>query len=129
MRTKAASDRKTSAVVKPAPPLSETATHAEISRVVSESNGPKPGSVEAIRSKVHFKMEAGDAQSVAIAGSFNDWNPKRTPMVKEGSSWVTTITLPRGRYEYRFVADGKWVNDPSAKEFVKNPYGESNSVF
>src|SRR6266704_1602082 len=121
--------RESSTRIRSEATITGAATPAEISRVISESNGLNPESAGAIRSKVQFKLEAGDAQSVAIAGSFNDWNPKRTPLVKEGSYWVTTITLPRGRYEYRFVVDGKWVNDPSAKEFVKNPYGESNSVF
>jgi hypothetical protein len=32
--------------------------------------------------------------------------------------------LPSGRYEYRFVVDGQWTDDPAAGETVMNPYGD-----
>jgi len=35
------------------------------------------------------------------------------------------IKLPRGCYEYRFVVDGNWVSDPSAKGSAANPFGGS----
>jgi 1,4-alpha-glucan branching enzyme len=124
-----AKTRESPAVKRTQAKTTRAANHAQILRLVSERNGLNPENAEAIRSQVHFKLEAGDAQSVAIAGGFNDWNPKRTPLLKEGSYWVTTLTLPRGRYEYRFVVDGKWISDPGAKESVANPHGENNSVF
>jgi 1,4-alpha-glucan branching enzyme len=65
---------------------------------------------------------------VAIAGSFNGWSPKKTPMKQIGDVWQAKLELPRGRYEYRFVVDGNWVSDPNAKESVANPFGGSNSV-
>lgn len=42
--------------------------------------------------------------------------------------WVKELTLPPGRYEYRFVIDGQWVDDPKATEFVSNPHGGQNAV-
>ena len=27
-----------------------------------------------------------------------------------GGAWKTTVWLPAGRYEYRFVVDGKWMS-------------------
>ena len=45
-----------------------------------------------------------------------------------GGAWKATVWLPAGRYEYRFVADGQWINDPSARECVQNTFGSTNSV-
>jgi 1,4-alpha-glucan branching enzyme len=77
---------------------------------------------------VEFKLAASEAQSVSVAGSFNNWDVKRTPLRKEVNCWTTVITLPRGNYEYRFVVDGKWMDDPGAKESIQNPFGGRNAV-
>jgi 1,4-alpha-glucan branching enzyme len=50
---------------------------------------------------VEFALEAPQAASVNIAGTFNDWSLK--PLRKNGALWKTTIFLPPGRHEYRFV--------------------------
>ena len=42
--------------------------------------------------------------------------------------WVKELTLPLGRYEYRFVVSGEWMDDPNAKEVVPNPHGGINAV-
>jgi len=68
-------------------------------------------------------------ESVALAGSFNDWDPKRTPMKDAGNGlWKVEVPLPPGRHEYRFVVDGQWISDPNARDSAPNPHGESNSV-
>lgn len=69
------------------------------------------------------------ARRVAIAGSFNDWRPAATPMVPMGCGWwVKGLTLPPGRYQYRFVVDGQWVPDPNAAATEPSPDGRNNSV-
>ena len=41
---------------------------------------------------------------VGIAGSFNDWHPNVTPMIRlNDGKWAKELALPPGRYEYRFV--------------------------
>ena len=64
-----------------------------------------------------------------MVGTFNDWDLTRTPMSTgpEGTR-KATVSLPAGRYEYRFVADGEWISDPSAGECVGNAFGSANSV-
>ena len=78
---------------------------------------------------VEFTLTLPQAQSVAVAGTFNDWDVSCTPMTapSEGT-WKTTVWLPKGRYEYRFIADGQWLNDPSASQSVENSFGSTNSV-
>ena len=76
-----------------------------------------------------LEFQSGEAKTVCIAGSFNDWQPGATPMVALGNGrWVKELTLPPGRYEYRLVVDGNWVDDPNAKETVANPHGGANAV-
>lgn len=78
---------------------------------------------------VPFKCAQPDAQQVCVAGTFNDWSPAASPMIRvEHGLWVKQIMLPPGRYEYRFVVDGRWENDPLARELVPNPFGGFNSV-
>ena len=78
---------------------------------------------------VEFSLKMPGAQSVFVAGTFNEWDLKRTPMQKnKAGGWKTTVWLPPGRYEYRFYVDGQWVSDPDAKECVGNSYGSENSV-
>ncbi|HVM61105.1 MAG TPA: isoamylase early set domain-containing protein [Verrucomicrobiae bacterium] len=79
--------------------------------------------------KIEFRFNAPDAKSVGLAGTFNGWDAARAPLQKQtGGRWSTTLTLEPGRYEYRFVADGRWLTDPNAKETAPTPYGERNSV-
>lgn len=78
---------------------------------------------------VEFVLQHPQARSVAVAGSFNDWNLTRTPMsLGSDGTWRATVWLPAGRYEYRFVVDGQWMSDPGARESVQNTFGSTNSV-
>jgi 1,4-alpha-glucan branching enzyme len=78
--------------------------------------------------RIEFTDEV--AESVAVAGTFNDWRPEVTPMIALGEGrWVKDLALPPGTYEYRLVVDGyKWVPDPGARETVPGPFGGVNSV-
>lgn len=78
---------------------------------------------------VCFELTHPTAQEVCIAGSFNDWHPAATPMIPLGEGrWRKELTLPPGRYEYRLVVDGQWVDDPTAAELVPNSFGTANAV-
>jgi len=78
---------------------------------------------------VEFKFDAPEAKTVYLAGSFNNWDPTKTLMRKgETGAWIARVFLPTGRHEYRFIADGNWISDSSAKESVPNPHGGVNSV-
>jgi len=72
---------------------------------------------------------APEAQSVRVAGSFNAWNPNANPLERSGAEeWSTRLRLKSGRYEYRFLVDGAWADDPQAIQTVANPFGGLNSV-
>jgi len=70
-----------------------------------------------------------NAIDVCIAGTFNEWKADATPMLLLGNGrWAKELSLPAGCYEYRFVVDGQWVDDPAAKESVTNPFGGVNAI-
>jgi hypothetical protein len=70
------------------------------------------------------------AQSVQIAGDFNDWQPSKMQMEKVGQSgvWQASAKLSPGRYRYRLVVDGQWQQDPYNETTELNPFGGYNSV-
>jgi len=81
------------------------------------------------KSRVCLELYAPNAQVVFVAGSFNDWQPGAIPLQKrEGDRWVVELTLDPGRYEYRFVVDGRWTDDPLSSAYVSNPFDGLNCV-
>ncbi len=76
-----------------------------------------------------FSLFAPDAQSVYVAGSFNDWSlDESCRMQKEGGRWTLRLPLEAGMYEYQFVIDGRWQIDPENERRVSNGLGDMNSV-
>jgi 1,4-alpha-glucan branching enzyme len=79
--------------------------------------------------KVQFEFPAPEAQKVYLAGDFNNWDPSANPMKKDKKGiWKTALSLKPGRYEYRFLVDGNWENDPSCRGCVPNEFGSQNCV-
>ena len=86
--------------------------------------------------KVTFKVEANmvdNAETVMLAGDFNNWNTsKKTEMKKlKNGSFTTTLDLETGKeHAFRYVVDGKtWINEPEADKFSPNGVSyEENSV-
>lgn len=79
---------------------------------------------------VRFVLFAPEAQQVALAGSFNQWDTAATRLVRTGTPgvWAATVTLPAGQHQYAFVVDGtRWVPDPGAPA-VDDGFGRRNSV-
>ncbi|HET9385524.1 MAG TPA: hypothetical protein VFO67_10275 [Gemmatimonadales bacterium] len=78
---------------------------------------------------VRFVLSAPDAHDVALAGTFNQWNAKVTPLVRtDGGVWTATMNLPAGEHQYAFVVDGaRWIPDPAAPA-VDDGFGRRNSV-
>ncbi|MFO7718267.1 MAG: isoamylase early set domain-containing protein [Thermodesulfobacteriota bacterium] len=71
------------------------------------------------------------AQTAALVGDFNDWDPTRTPMqaLKKGGFSAVLDLAPGSRYEFRYLLDGQfWLNDQEADGVCASPYGSENSV-
>jgi len=80
------------------------------------------------KKRIKFTYEAPEARSVLVTGSFSGWK-EASPLKKDKEGlWSATMTLSPGRYEYRFLVDGEWRNDPKSSERTPNPFGAENSV-
>lgn len=82
------------------------------------------------RKRVIFQIEKGPDSDVRLAGSFNNWDPESrrlTPKNGDGT-FATTLLLPPGRYEYKFIINGEWQCDPACPDWVPNEHGTLNSV-
>ena len=78
---------------------------------------------------VRFEFTDPEAESVAIAGTFNHWQPDAKPMLPVGDHrWVKGSLLPPGTGEYCLVVNGQFRPDPRARESVANPFGGRNFV-
>jgi 1,4-alpha-glucan branching enzyme len=85
--------------------------------------------VNSLLGKIKFEYFSPDAQEVSLAGNFNKWNAHANPMKKDKKGiWKATLSLEPGRYEYRFVVDGNWENDPSCSCCDANEFGGKNCV-
>lgn len=74
--------------------------------------------------KIVFHYHDDAAQSVYLAGDFNDWKPVETPFAKSADGiWRAAINCPEaGKYRYKFlVDDGIWTEDP--RHGLKEPDG------
>jgi 1,4-alpha-glucan branching enzyme len=79
--------------------------------------------------KIEFRLELPNAEKVCLIGDFNRWDLKAHPMRKnEKGVWTKLITVSPGRYEYRFYADGQWLNDPNNPLRCENCFGTENNV-
>jgi anti-sigma-K factor RskA len=80
---------------------------------------------------VRFVYVKEDAQSVAVAGDFNDWEPTSlsSQTVNGEEVWTGFVALPRGEHRYMFVVDGEeWVTDPLAEAQREDGFGNKNAV-
>lgn len=81
------------------------------------------------RHEVEFRYESPEAKEVHLAGDFNQWSSRTMPMLRdERGVWRIRVPLAPGRYEYRFIVDGDWQNDPNACGVIPNEFGSCNCV-
>lgn len=79
--------------------------------------------------QVEFSLFVPQAKSVGVAGTFNRWNPVAFSLQKDlQGNWRGSIPLKPGRYQYRFYVDGKWADDPKAKQTVPNEFETKNAI-
>ncbi len=78
---------------------------------------------------VRFEFTHPNAQTVCLAGTFNDWHPEAKPMRQDKAGhWMKDTALTPGTFEYCLVVDGHYMADPNATESVPNPFGGRNSI-
>ena len=80
------------------------------------------------RRRISFKCEASEAKRVHVAGDFNQWSETSHPMkLDDDGIWSKVMMLPLGSYQYKFIVDGIWLNDPKNEDACENEFGTLNS--
>lgn len=88
------------------------------------------------RRRTVITCKAPDASQILLGGTFNEWKPEATPMKQRAEGeWEVALDLTPGRYEYKFVVDGRWCFDPQLPDgltkcpgCVPNSFGTLNRV-
>ena len=81
------------------------------------------------KKRVSFKLEASEAKEAILVGDFNSWDLKKHSMKRDGKGrWTKVVTLAPGKYEYKFLVDGQWHNDPNNDQMVANSFGTLNNI-
>jgi hypothetical protein len=78
-----------------------------------------------------FTIKSLDARQVALVGDFNQWNPRRHRLHRDGqtATWYITVQLPAGLHKYAFIVnDSVWTTDPSALRTVDRDFGVTSSL-
>ncbi len=79
--------------------------------------------------EVTLTVKAPDARDVYLAGEFNNWKlDENSRMEQANGSWIKRLNLNSGKYRYRFVIDGNWVEDPANPLTQLNSYGTLDSL-
>lgn len=79
--------------------------------------------------KTCFQLAAPKASNIILTGDFIAWSQEGVKMKRDKNGvWKIELDLNPGRYEYKFIVDGKWWTDPSNKKTAVNSFGETNSV-
>lgn len=77
----------------------------------------------------HFKLKGHkDAKHIVLSGTFNGWSEDFFKMQKTEDGWELTLQLKPNTYEYKFIVDGDWIEDPNNPYKKENEFDGYNSV-
>ena len=81
------------------------------------------------RRKVTVSVDLSGANEVILMGDFNNWNPKKHLMKQDRDGvWNKAVILPPGDYQYKFLVDGQWKEDPQNDQICLNCFGSYNNI-
>ncbi len=83
------------------------------------------------RVRARFFYVNNEAESVAVAGDFSDWEPvSMEQKVVDGKTvWTGTVKMERGEHRYMYIVNGEeWKTDPLAERYTEDGFGNRNAV-
>ena len=81
--------------------------------------------------KVTFSVDAKTASQASVVGDFNNWNVAEGALnkLKNGTFKGVFDVTKDAAYEFKYVIDGVFVNEPEADSFKWNAFaGNENGV-
>lgn len=99
-----------------------TTTEVPVRQIVDETSS---------RVMMRFVYIDNEAESVAVAGDFSDWEPisLNRQTINGDIAWTGIVPLPRGEHHYMFIKDDEqWATDPLAHRHVDDGFGNKNAV-
>jgi len=69
-----------------------------------------------------------NAKDVVLSGTFNRWDEHYFKMNKTETGWELKLNLKPEVYEYKFIVDGEWLEDPNNSDRKLNEFNGYNSV-
>jgi glucoamylase len=105
------------------------------------ATGASPALVERLRKAENAPVVDGDevtfvyrgkAKRVEVVGDFTSWSPRGMILREAAGADLKYLTLKfarDARVEYKFIADGEWINDPLSNQKLDNGVGGFNNFF
>jgi 1,4-alpha-glucan branching enzyme len=80
--------------------------------------------------EVTFEFSHKPAETVALVGEFNNWQPVEMKKIKKTGAFKTKLRLPKNsQFQFRYLVNGsEWENDDAADAYWQNEHGTDNSV-
>lgn len=82
--------------------------------------------------KVTFTVPAEEAKKVAVVGDFNNWKANKVSSLTKlkNGTFKGTLEFPKeSTYEFKYIIDGNYVNEPEADRYQWNDFaGAENAV-
>jgi 1,4-alpha-glucan branching enzyme len=81
--------------------------------------------------KVTFSVEAKEANYATVVGDFNNWDTSKGELLKlKNGTFKGVFDLPKdATYEFKYLVDGTYVNEPEADRQKWNDFANAeNSV-
>jgi hypothetical protein len=83
-----------------------------------------------VKEGILFSYYSPSAKEIFVAGDFNGWKKRYTPLLKgKDDVWRIVLELkPNRSYDYKYIIDGNWVNDPNNMDLNPDVAGGANSI-
>jgi len=79
--------------------------------------------------EISLTLAAPNAKEAFVVGDFNGWKLDDVgKMERVNGLWKKKLNLKSGKYHYRFVVDGEWIEDSLNPHKELNPFGQMNSL-
>lgn len=106
-------------------------SESDIASMVGEDQSVQLVSEQESEVWIRFVYFDENAESIAVAGDFSDWDPVNLSreIINDKIVWTGMIPVVRGEHDYMFVKDGEeWLTDPLADVQRDDGFGNKNAV-